>query len=1375
MSKKILSLLLSLLLIVGAAATPAAAAAGDKIEITLEYNYGTGAISPSPGKLQAEVGKTLTGLTDPTRENYKFIGWFDGATTASSKYQYTAASNVSDNFPRTLYAHWEKKTITVSLYNQIDGNATSSSTPDKTVKLDYGQTFSSVVSQKPSASKTGYTFQYWSDTITGSAFSSNKVVDSTYDADPNEALYAIWNPNQYTVTLNPNGGKLPAIVSNTFTAYYDGKYANMPENNAANNPTLDNYTFDGWYTAASGGTQVIKGTTEFKQTSNQILYAHWTPNDVEVNFNWNFPTGSAFGTTGNDPTPSSPPKQTIKYGDKYGTLPVAPTTLPKYDVSSDKTYTFEGWYTTEKDTIYPDDHDKDVIGKKVTKDSPCKLTPVNNSNPTLTARWGYDINFLSDHTGKLTTVHTEHYTSNTAYGELPPPPDKPGYTFTGWAYEDNNQYHIVTEDSIAVTAYKSLYAQWEPQIITVTLDANLGQFAETDVTFAKIPFGQNYTENLLKVRPTRPGYGFLGWFTQPGSDGKKVTKDTKVDPASDHFLYAHWKGITYTLKLDYNFPSEGIPSPTPKPIPDSTFTYGEKYGAAIPNTTPAAYPSPKPVYTFKNWYTTAADTADVKGVPVNSESIATPEPNPNNTTTLYARWEYEVKFYSNLPGTTNGGALHTTKKLLSGTLLDGQLPDQPKYDAMAFSGWYTAPDDTGTVVDEKTAIADGTTALYAHWGDRECVITLDPGDGTLPEDALTSKKYAYNAVYGDFVDVTPTRNGYVFDGWFDPAGQRVTSASKVTGDYTLTAKWSKNQYTVTLNLNYTGSRNTTVNVEHNSKLVDALPTTPPTRSGYVFEGWHTDEKCTLKVNSNAVVTKSITVYAKWVEGTDIKLDPNGGALPSGSPATVAAYAGGTYPKLPAPTRDGYTFSGWYTHVESGDKVETGGPVAINSVGKPIDTLYARWSVRKVTVYYDYNGAPAGTTTSHTYNYGANHSKLPSHPTWFGREFLGWFTAATGGEEVTHSTPVTATNPNAESLSLTLYAHWGFKIEYDPGSGDGSMETTYAPLNEPYTPPACTFTPPEGMSFDHWAINSLKGPALKAGESYQFTRSAILYAIWSDTPITIASSSNAGGSIATSDGQVGTVTVARGEDVTFIIRPNNGYELRELWIDDEVFTSPFDDYTFQNVTENHTIRAVFQQIGAPAYQTCDRGFHCPLYRYHDLDPKAWYHDAVHFCMDNVIMNGASQSAGIYRPQANITRAELTTALWNAEGRPNPLGSGALVKNYNDVSASDSFYRPVEWATRLGIINGYGNGSFLPRNAITRQELVTILWRHAGRPTARRSTLDKFYDSMAVSGYAVDAMAWATENHVINGRKTGVLDPRGYATRAEVAQMLKNYLG
>ena len=89
-----------------------------------------------------------------------------------------------------------------------------------------------------------------------------------------------------------------------------------------------------------------------------------------------------------------------------------------------------------------------------------------------------------------------------------------------------------------------------------------------------------------------------------------------------------------------------------------------------------------------------------------------------------------------------------------------------------------------------------------------------------------------------------------------------------------------------------------------------------------------------------------------------------------------------------------------------------------------------------------------------------------------------------------------------------------------------------------------------------------------------------------------------------------------------------------------------------------------------------------------------------------------------------------------------------------------------------MNGYGNGIFGPDDPITREQLAVILWRWAGSPKADGKALD-FTDAGQTSAWAKDALLWATENGIVNGKGGGILDPKGSASRAETAQMLMNF--
>ena len=145
-------------------------------------------------------------------------------------------------------------------------------------------------------------------------------------------------------------------------------------------------------------------------------------------------------------------------------------------------------------------------------------------------------------------------------------------------------------------------------------------------------------------------------------------------------------------------------------------------------------------------------------------------------------------------------------------------------------------------------------------------------------------------------------------------------------------------------------------------------------------------------------------------------------------------------------------------------------------------------------------------------------------------------------------------------------------------------------------------------------------------------------------------------------------------------------------------------------------------------------------------------------------------GLFGPNDTLTRAQFAQILYNKEGRPAVTGGGI----FTDVAPGAWCAPAITWAAERGIVGGYGNGMFGPNDNITREQLAVMLWRYAGSPAATNKELH-FNDADEASGYALEALRWAVENGVMSGKGGGSLDPKGLATRAEAAQMLKNLIG
>lgn len=235
----------------------------------------------------------------------------------------------------------------------------------------------------------------------------------------------------------------------------------------------------------------------------------------------------------------------------------------------------------------------------------------------------------------------------------------------------------------------------------------------------------------------------------------------------------------------------------------------------------------------------------------------------------------------------------------------------------------------------------------------------------------------------------------------------------------------------------------------------------------------------------------------------------------------------------------------------------------------------------------------------------------------------------------------------------------------------------------------------------------------------------------------------------------------GHKVTITAKPDSGYSLEKLTVTDNkgnelaLTDNGADKYAFTMPKGKVTVNVAFQPIEKPWNN-----------HFQDVTADMWYYDAVKFVNETGLMNGLSND--VFAPNSNLSRAQLTQILYNREGRPSTERSP-----FTDVSDESWYSNAVAWATEKGIVSGYGNGLFGPGDSITREQLAVMLWRYAGSPTPINKELH-FNDVGEISSYALEALCWATENGIISGYSRQQLGPQGLATRAQVAQILMNYL-
>ena len=166
-------------------------------------------------------------------------------------------------------------------------------------------------------------------------------------------------------------------------------------------------------------------------------------------------------------------------------------------------------------------------------------------------------------------------------------------------------------------------------------------------------------------------------------------------------------------------------------------------------------------------------------------------------------------------------------------------------------------------------------------------------------------------------------------------------------------------------------------------------------------------------------------------------------------------------------------------------------------------------------------------------------------------------------------------------------------------------------------------------------------------------------------------------------------------------------------------------------------------------------------------KSWAGDAIEYMAKHGYVGGTGNKT--FSPNANMSRAMLVTVLYRMAGEPSVSG---IANPFKDVVKGTYYYNAVLWAYNKGIVTGKGADKFAPNDNVSRQEIAAFIYRYAGKPTAT-GTLTGFSDYAKVSGYATDAMKWATRNEIITGIG-GKLVPTAAATRAQVVAMLYRYL-
>lgn len=175
-------------------------------------------------------------------------------------------------------------------------------------------------------------------------------------------------------------------------------------------------------------------------------------------------------------------------------------------------------------------------------------------------------------------------------------------------------------------------------------------------------------------------------------------------------------------------------------------------------------------------------------------------------------------------------------------------------------------------------------------------------------------------------------------------------------------------------------------------------------------------------------------------------------------------------------------------------------------------------------------------------------------------------------------------------------------------------------------------------------------------------------------------------------------------------------------------------------------------------------------FRDVSKRDWYYDDVVYVYRKGYMDGMSSTR--FGGELNTTRGQIVTILWRLTGEPR-----ATKRNpFTDVSSSQYYYDAISWAYDAGVVDGFDAHTFKPDQNVTREQLAAILYRYAkymNLSTSGSAYLAKYRDADKIANWAYDAMAWANYRGLINGTSATRIDPKGYATRAQIAAILHRF--
>lgn len=868
-----------------------------KNEVTLTFDLDGGTPNPAENYTQTgEVGQRYTAPTLMTKAGYTFDGWY---TLPGGKGTNVTAQSTLPASSATYYAKWKADRIAVTLDAGLGVFADGSSTYP--TEGDYG----TPINYPSIPALAGHVFKGWVKTgetaaVPFPAFSESTTYAAEYETDA----------SNLTFMFKVNGGSFVTASETGLILAGGGNTIPIPVLNARTG-----YTFGGWsyVDAADGQTKTLQldasGMAAMPVTST-IFTAQWNTETIHVKLDAN---GGTLGA-GTNATPSGAPDQSIP----YKTVPVRPG------------FAFMGW-----------SFDKDDATKATTTPVYPTTGSIDSANPTtLFAIWNANqvsVSFAAEG-GELVTTSAplvqagtpEANGQNGTIGLKLPELVRAGYAFKGYYSKPQGQGNRLAGAPGDVLAFpgqnEAYYAFWEQQKYSVTMDANGGTISgQPSIVLPNVVQGQM----LMVGEPVWAGKVFEGWMV----DGSSAATKYPLYSAGVATYKAKWSDKQVSVTFDLAMP-QGSPT--------------NESGSSGSNFTRMEDPT-RTGYTFLGWYEGLANGSARHAAPGDSRN----ETYPNDSAVYYAHWQrgdVSVEFNPD-----NGEAAYQKTGTI-GTAINYTAPVKFGF---TFSGWNSSKGALSQALayPEPDASSGALVETYtASWTKSADVKTLyDPNYGTLEGSVV-----ADGPAGAEYTAPSAKREGYVFKGWFtepNPANMSVPNHEGKTKQHrqeaaltTYYAGWQAIAYKVKIDpQGGTWPDGTTASRTPEGGFGSGVFYETPVRKGFSFMGWAEDVNAaqgdmSLAFGPTTSMDTGHAYVAIWKADVSVATFFGGGAPDS----TFTGKIGQKYTVPANPSREGYTFDGWYLDAALSQpaSIQAGNEIAYKGANV---SYWAKQTIRESTV------------------------------------------------------------------------------------------------------------------------------------------------------------------------------------------------------------------------------------------------------------------------------------------------------------------------------------------------------------------------------------------------------------------------------------------